>query len=234
MNKLLLAGLLVATPLALRAPHAVAAPRSESPALPAQVRALLPKGAVSFWGERMNIGYGGSKMFVHVWGIPRRMSAADRAESSYGDHYDSPVCVDVFAPQLNARKKWGWKLMSSASFTESKAPTEVTSHWLQPDKKQGVILDIITAYGIPGASTSHQLLVWPNFQGGTSATAPLQLWTGGSGGGGFAIDWRGSDSKGFTNFGYIDYFGDKTNSSTPYTWNGRMFVAGPAVKPPKM
>ena len=174
MKKFLLAGFLAAMPLALCAPRAVAAPRSESPVLPAQVRALTPKGAVSFWGERMSIGYRGSKVFVHIWSVVRPKTPRDLAYNPKMPFYDSPICIDAFIPYLNIRKEWGWMLASSTSYMGSQAPTSVTSHWLRPDEKQGAILDIATASGTPGVSTSHQILGWPvDFHPGFSSPPPL-------------------------------------------------------------
>ena len=208
---------------------AFAAPQkaaSTKTTLPVEVRALTPKSATTFFCERLNIGFKASKMLVHVWGDMRPRTGDDFSGNSYDSYYDSPICVDVFAPHLSSKQKWGWKLVSSASFMESAEPSVVVSHWLQPNKKQGCVLEIIASHGAPGASTAHTILTWPQgFEETYETPLPFTLFTGGISGGNISLNWKNLDAKGFTTITSIDSFGGKVNSSTPYHWDGVNFVS---------
>lgn len=229
MNKTILSAGLSLASFAWVSTTSFAAPQKAALAkttLPAEVRALTPKSATTFFYQRLNIGPNASKMLIHIWGDMRPRTSDEFYGNPYDAYYDSPICVDVFAPRLDAKQKWGWKLVSSASFIGSAEPRAIVSHWLQPDKKQGYVLEIISPHGAPGVSTVHTIFAWPRgIEQGYEAPVPFTLSTGGSGGGNISLNWKNLDTKGFTTITAVNSFGGKEISSTSYHWDGDRFVS---------
>ena len=216
VNKFLLASILC---LASSAVPAFAAPK---PALPSSVRAFLPGGATSFLCERLMIGPDATKMLVHVWGA-MRFKFPD-SNNPYNHFFASPICVDIFAPRLDEKKRWGWHLVSSASYIDATSPVAIIPHWLDPSKKQGAVLEIISGNGAPGVSTYHTLLVWPkSFEETYHAPVPQTFGSGGSGGGSIRQTF-GVDQKGQLIITEVNAFGGRAPLMTRYRWNGERFV----------
>jgi len=205
------------------APYAPVFAATAKASLPFDVRAMLPRGATSFLCERLPVGPKGMKMLVHVWGAVR--AKVPGSNDGYSAFSPSPFCVDVFEPLLKSNKTWGWHLVSSASYTDSTEPGAIIPHWLQPAKKQGPVLEIISGNGAPGVSTYHTLFVWDEgFREGYEAPVPQEFSSGGSGGGLISQKFDGVDQHGLMTVVSTNSFGNRILDVTTHGWNGERFV----------
>jgi len=223
MYKYLLASLLTCTISAVVPIAVFAAPtKSEKTLLPRDVKAYLPQGGTSFYGERLPIGSNATKMFVHIWAATRPNTPDSM--NSYNRFSDSPFCVDIFAPQLDGQKRWGWHLVSSAVYMDANKPLAVKTYWLEPTKKQGPVLQIVSSNGAPGVSTIHTLLAWDRgFQTGLSSPTPQLFSSGGQGGGMLTVNFDKVDERGKMKIVVENSYADKIQSTESYQWNGRHF-----------
>ena len=227
MNKFLLATTLVlASSSALCAPIAA----SEKSSLPADVRALLPRGATSFLCERLLLGPKGTKMLVHVWGAvrPNRPDSND----GYSEFSPSPFCLDIFEPVQTSNTRWGWHLLCSASYMDSTGPCAMIAHWLHPAKKQGPVLEIISGNGAPGVSTLHTLFVWnEGFQEGCVSPLPQEFDSGGTGGGLISQDFGKVDKRGTMTIVTTNSYNGRVVDVTTRGWNGDRFATTSVKRP---
>lgn len=192
-------------------------------AMPAAVRATMPRGAKSFLMQRLPLGYKGTPRLVHIWAVTRPRTPESNQYSSYTD---SPFCVDIFEPRLDSKKRWGWHFLTSASYIDQDEPVAIVTHWLRPATKQGPVLEIISGNGAPGVSIVHRVLAWENgFGGGYSPPTPQTFESGGSGGGLIEQSFDGVDERGYMTITSRNSFGGKTISTTVSRWNGEQFVA---------
>ncbi len=228
MNKYLLASHLVCMATGALSTIVSAVPiKNQTTLLPNDVKAYLPQGATSFYAERLPIGPNATKMFVHIWAAIRPNTLDSM--NAYNRFSDSPFCVDIFVPVLDEKQRWGWHLASSAVYMDANSPLAVKTYWLNPSKKQGPVLQIVSSNGAPGVSTMHRLLVWDKgFQTGDSAPEPQLFSSGGSGGGIIAVKLDGVDERGLMKITVENSFADKIQSIETYHWNGKRFeLSGP-------
>ncbi|RYX84535.1 hypothetical protein EON83_09285 [bacterium] len=191
--------------------------------LPAEVRNYLPKGTTSFLAKRLPIGYRGAMRFVHIWGAVRQNTLDEG--NSYNRYAESPFCVDVFEPLLNAQKRWKWHRVTSASYVDGAPPTQVLPHWLRPATQQGPVLEIISSNGAPGISTMHTVFVWDKgLRESYPAPTPQVFGSGGSGGGLVQQLFDRSDERGYMTITTKNFYGDKVLSTVSSRWEGDRFV----------
>jgi hypothetical protein len=191
-------------------------------ALPPEARAALPKGTTSFLVQRLPIGPRGAPVIMHIWAATRPNPAF--SNNSYNQFAPSPFCVDILQPPQNQRKGRTWSLVTSAAYISTDKPRSVRTHWLNPAKKTGPIMEIISSNNAPGVSIAHTLLVWENgFCEGYDSPTSQVLWSGGLGGGLISQDFSPPDARGNITITTTETVYGKLRSQQKLVWDGERF-----------
>jgi hypothetical protein len=206
------------------AARAAAESAASSKALPPELRSTLPSGATSLYLGQFPMSAGGKPLRVHLW-------AAGRKSSPYTPHqFDpSPFCVDLF--QLAGKDDFEpgkWHRVASTVYLGEDGPqdrNDVSMRWLQPAKKQGLVLIVVSPSYIV---TRYTVITFPQgiSSSGQAKSYTQEFYQGGVGGGKIVYNF-GVDKRGFmTVLGSSSYAGRDTGT-TLFTWNGREYATTP-------
>ncbi len=217
------------------APASEQAPSLPTAPIPPEVAAMTPTGAQTLFIKRFSMG--GTPVLVHLW-RPVRSGTPDPLASRLKE---LPFFVDLYAP---GSAPDSWLLANSSFFGQAAGPGEypglalqnVTVRWLQPAKKQGMVVVVSTGHG----NAVEFLHLFP-FPGGVAIRPGVPGIAGGVVSfhqGEEADSGRtqkfGIDKNGYmtivdtsTSWGvYAHDGGEKRVTTTVYKWSGWEFSAG--------
>ncbi len=104
--------------------------------LPASVRAMMPRGAVSLRVFRLAPAPREIPYLVHLWTVPRRASSP---QMEFGSEVEypiySPFVLDVFTDEKKP------KYRTSIVYSENRAPDKITLRYLNAKNKVGFIFE---------------------------------------------------------------------------------------------